>query len=187
MDPRPAPKPKGLQNSAQGFNPGKPQNKRFALKLKGREMRVPDKVAPLPRKSQSAQLGRATIGPSDPLPLVRTFDLAPLSGRVALGGRFPGLKPWAEFYGPCGAQNKGHGIEGGHKAEAGSDLSPRIVAYSIFGANHPKPYLRAIRSHLSGTEVGSDDFPSVGKFLQVHGGIPHYFLLGAGEVNRPST
>jgi hypothetical protein len=50
----------------------------------------------------------------------RTFDLAPLSGRVALGGRFPGLKPWAEFCSPCGAQNKG--------------LSPRIVAYSPFGA-----------------------------------------------------
>jgi hypothetical protein len=32
-----APKPKGLYDSAQGFNPGKPQNKRFALKLKGRE------------------------------------------------------------------------------------------------------------------------------------------------------
>jgi hypothetical protein len=55
-----------------------------------------------------------------PLPLVRTFDLAPLSGRVALGGRFPGLKPWAEFCSPCGAQNKG--------------LSPMIVAYSPFGA-----------------------------------------------------
>ncbi len=35
--------------------------------------------------------------------LVRTFDLAPPSGRVALGGRFPGLKPWAEFCSRCGA------------------------------------------------------------------------------------
>jgi hypothetical protein len=34
------PAPQGLQNSAQGFNPGNPQNKRFALK--GREMQVPD-------------------------------------------------------------------------------------------------------------------------------------------------
>ena len=49
--------------------------------------------------------------------LVRTFDLAPPSGRVALGGRFPGLKPWAEFCSPCGAENK----------------EPRIVvAYCVF-------------------------------------------------------
>jgi hypothetical protein len=34
------PAPKGLQDSAQGFNPGNPQNKRLALK--GREMRLPD-------------------------------------------------------------------------------------------------------------------------------------------------
>jgi hypothetical protein len=33
--------------------------------------------------------------------LVRTFDLAPPSGRVALGG-LPGLKPWAEFCRPFG-------------------------------------------------------------------------------------
>jgi hypothetical protein len=33
--------PKGLQDSAQGFNPGNPQNKWFALK--GREMRPRDK------------------------------------------------------------------------------------------------------------------------------------------------
>ncbi len=43
MDQEPA--PQGLQNSAQGFNPGNPQNKRFALK--GREMRVPGEVAPI--------------------------------------------------------------------------------------------------------------------------------------------
>jgi hypothetical protein len=42
MDRRPF--PQGLQDSAQGFNPGNPQNKRFALKLKGREMRVPDEA-----------------------------------------------------------------------------------------------------------------------------------------------
>jgi hypothetical protein len=57
------PAPQGLQNSAQGFNPGNPHNKRFALTrrylvapcwkntrsaglevLKGREMRVPDEA-----------------------------------------------------------------------------------------------------------------------------------------------
>jgi hypothetical protein len=32
--------PQGLQNSAQGFNPGNPQNRRFALK--GRERRLAD-------------------------------------------------------------------------------------------------------------------------------------------------
>jgi hypothetical protein len=37
------PAPKGLENSAQGFNPGNPQNKWFAL-MKGREMRVPDEA-----------------------------------------------------------------------------------------------------------------------------------------------
>ena len=62
MDQEPA--PQGLQNSAQGFHPGNPQNKRFALK--GREMRVPGKSHLLPRKSQSAQLERVIIGTSDP-------------------------------------------------------------------------------------------------------------------------
>jgi hypothetical protein len=88
MDQEPA--PQGLQNSAQGFNPGNPQNKRFALK--GREMRVPGEVAPI---------AAWNIGPR--FHPVRTFDLAPPSGRVALGGRFPGLKPWAEFCSPFGA------------------------------------------------------------------------------------
>ncbi len=37
---------------------------------------------------------------------VRTFDLAPPSGHVALGTRFPGMKPWAEFRSPCGAQKQ---------------------------------------------------------------------------------
>jgi hypothetical protein len=30
---------------------------------------------------------------------VSTFDLPPLQG-ASLGGRFPGLKPWAESYSP---------------------------------------------------------------------------------------
>ena len=113
------PAPQGLQNSAQGFNPGNPQNKRFALK--GREMRVPDEARTYRRAKSEWAIGMCdnwTIGPR--FRLVRTFDLAPPSGRVALGGRFPGLKPWAEFCSPCGAQNKG--------------LSPRIVAYSPLGA-----------------------------------------------------
>jgi hypothetical protein len=51
--------------SPEGFSPGNPQNKRFALK--GRGMRVPDEArTDLPRKSQSAQLGRI-IGPASAL------------------------------------------------------------------------------------------------------------------------
>jgi hypothetical protein len=72
----------------------------------------------LPRKSQSAQLGRATIGLSDPdSALLGRSIWRLLRGRVALGGRFPGLKPWAEFCSP----------PSGHK----QGLSPRSVAYSL--------------------------------------------------------
>jgi hypothetical protein len=89
MDRRPA--PKGLKNSAQGFNPGKPQNKRFALK--GREMRVPDRARTYCRaRVRAHNSGVLQSDHRTPLPLVRTFDLAPLSGRVALGGRFPGCR-----------------------------------------------------------------------------------------------
>ncbi len=34
-------------------------------------------------------------------------SISPPSGRVALGGRFPGLKPWAEVCRPFGARNNG--------------------------------------------------------------------------------
>ena len=36
-------------------------------------------------------------------------SLAP-SGRIALAGSFPGLKPWAEFYSPFGASASGLGM-----------------------------------------------------------------------------
>jgi len=45
---------------------------------------------------------RWTIGQL--LCLVRTFDLAPLQGAPLWGGRFPGLKSWAESSSPFGAQ-----------------------------------------------------------------------------------
>ncbi len=106
------PAPKGLQNSAQGFNPGNRQNKRFALK--GREMWVQMKLR-WPRKSQSAQLGPATIGPSDPAALLGHSIWRPFRARRSWW-QFPGLKPWAEVCSPCGAKNK--------------SLSPRIVACS---------------------------------------------------------
>jgi hypothetical protein len=130
------PAPQGLQDSAQSFNPGNPHNKRFALirryivapcwkntrsagleVLKGREMRVPDEGAPVAAQRSECAIGTCdnwTVGPR--FRLVRTFDLAPPSRRVALGGRFPGLKPWAEFCSPSG-----------HK----QGLSPRSVAYSL--------------------------------------------------------
>jgi hypothetical protein len=108
-----APAPQGLQNSAQGFNPGNPQNKRFALK--GREMRAYQmKLAPVAAQKSECAIGTCdnwTFGPR--FRLVRTSDLAPPSGRVARGGRFPGLKPWAEFFSPFGAQNKGLSPNGG--------------------------------------------------------------------------
>jgi hypothetical protein len=40
---------RGYRTSAQGFNPGNPQNKGFALK--GREMRVPDEARTAPHAS----------------------------------------------------------------------------------------------------------------------------------------
>ncbi len=58
--------PQELQNSAQGFNPGDPQNKRLALKLKGREMLIPDEDRTYCRPKIRVELGRATIGSSDP-------------------------------------------------------------------------------------------------------------------------
>ena len=54
------------------------------------------------RKNWRVQLRRATIGPY--VRFVSTFDLAHPSGRLVPGGRFPGLKPWAEVYSPFGAR-----------------------------------------------------------------------------------
>ena len=86
-------------------------------------------------------MGRATIGPLDPASALLGRDLAPPSGRVALGGRFPGLKPglkpWAEFCRPFGAQNKGLSPDCGLQpvrskmilslSSRHSDLSPKRV------------------------------------------------------------
>jgi hypothetical protein len=64
------PAPQGLQDSAPGFKGvstlGTLKIKGFALKLKGREMRVPDEARTYCRAKVRVQLGRATIGPSDP-------------------------------------------------------------------------------------------------------------------------
>jgi hypothetical protein len=86
------PAPQGLQDSAQGFNPGNPQNKRFALKLKGREMRVPDEARTYCRaKVRVRNWDVLLFGPSDPASALLGRSIwRPLQGRVALGGRFPG-------------------------------------------------------------------------------------------------
>src|ERR1700676_3384369 len=94
------------------------------------------KLAPIAAQESECAIGTCynwTIGPR--FRLVRTFDLAPPSGRVALGGRFPGLKPGLSSVAPAG-----------HKTKA---LSPRIVADRPFEAKSPKPYLRAFRDRSS--------------------------------------
>jgi hypothetical protein len=95
------PAPKGLENSAQGFNPGNPQNKRVALK--GREMRLPDGSRHCRAKVNKTNL---QLDHWARFRRVRKFDLAHPSGRIALGGRFPGLKPWADALAPAGQKTK---------------------------------------------------------------------------------
>ena len=58
---RAAPEAEGAPELSPAFNLGNPQNKRFAL-MKGARDAVPDEAGHLlPPKSQSAQLGPATI------------------------------------------------------------------------------------------------------------------------------
>ena len=123
------PAPQGLQDSAQGFNPGKPHNKRFALKLtrrylvapcwkntrsaglevlKGREMRVPDEARTHCRaKSKSAQLGRATIGPSDPASALLGRSIwRPLQGASLLVDDSQGSNPGLSSVAPAGHRTR---------------------------------------------------------------------------------
>jgi hypothetical protein len=61
------PAPQGLENSAQGFNPGNPQNRWFALK--GREMRIPDEARTYCRAKSDSAIGTCdnwTIGSASP-------------------------------------------------------------------------------------------------------------------------
>ncbi len=88
----------------------------------------------LRRKSKSAQLGRAghaTIGPSNPTSALLGRSIwRPFRARRSLGERFPGLKPWAEFCSPSGAQTKASAL----------GLWPTALSEQ----NHPIPYLRAM-------------------------------------------
>jgi hypothetical protein len=59
-------------------------------------------LAPMAAQKLEWVIEPVTIALLDPYShLVRTFDLAPLQG-VALVGRVPGLKPWAESSSPFG-------------------------------------------------------------------------------------
>src|ERR1700722_19192672 len=40
-------------------------------------------------------------------------------------------------------------------------------------------------SHLGGTGVRSYDLPPIGELLQIHRGVPHHFLVGIRQINRP--
>jgi hypothetical protein len=76
-----------------GFNPGNPPNKRFALK--GREMRVPGEARTHCRAK--VRVRNWEVRPSDPASALLGHSIwRPFRARPALGGRFPGLKPWAE-------------------------------------------------------------------------------------------
>jgi hypothetical protein len=92
------PAPQGLQDSAQGFNPGNPQNKRFALK--GREMRVPDETRTYSRaKVRVRNRDVLQLNHRTPLALFRTFDQAPLQ-YLQPGG--PGVFPTGRYeVAPC--------------------------------------------------------------------------------------
>jgi hypothetical protein len=118
--------PKGPQSSAQSFNPGTDHPERRAPK--GRQI----------ESTNNAEVGHmaapricASHLRNDGCEIHQFiwYSVA-LSGRVALGGRSPGLKPWAEFRSPFGAQNKG--------------FSPRIVALALSEHNHPKLGLGSI-------------------------------------------
>ena len=75
--------PKGQQDSAQGFNPGNPQNKWFALK--GREMRLRDESRTYYGAKVRVPIESVRIGHWTPyFHLVRTFALAPLQGACSL-------------------------------------------------------------------------------------------------------
>src|ERR1700722_10540667 len=99
-----------LQGSAQGFNPGNPQNNEFALK--GREADL-TKLAPI--AALNLECAIETCYNWTYFRVVSTFDLPPPSGRIALGGCpqrcNPGLGPPAPLgHGPSGPTTLSRGI-----------------------------------------------------------------------------
>jgi hypothetical protein len=91
-----------LQGSAQGFNPGNPQNNEFALKLKGREA---DLIKLAPIAAQNLECAIETCYNWTYFRVVSTFDLPPLQLQgESLWWRFPGSKPWVESSSPFAAR-----------------------------------------------------------------------------------
>jgi hypothetical protein len=89
--------PEGLKDSGEGLNPGNAQN---GWLLKGD--RIPDEFAhPSLREMRVRNCEVLAIGPY--FRVANRFDLAPFQGAPIWGGRFPGLKPWAESCSPFGA------------------------------------------------------------------------------------
>jgi hypothetical protein len=81
--------------------------------------------------------------PSDPAFALLGRSIWRPTGRVALGGRFPGLKPWAEFCSP-----------------SGHNLSPTIVAFITSFIPVPEGQRRSYRpsgTFRTGFFLDSDD------------------------------
>ena len=97
------------------------------------------KLPPIAARKSACAIGTCSNRNIGPRPALLGRSSGPPSERVALDGRFPGLKAWLDFRSP----------PAGHKTRP----QPRIVAYSpLFGAkSHPKPYLAPFGSvpHLS--------------------------------------
>jgi hypothetical protein len=117
--------PEGLQDSAQGFNPGnRPPGRRA---LKGRQIRrirnrrkehiyLGAAIAPLcagahyfsHREIVSLLTNTLFLFGSNRTHLAHVISRPFRANRFF--GCFPGLKPWAESYSPCGAKNIPNGL-----------------------------------------------------------------------------
>jgi hypothetical protein len=94
------------------------------------ECRVSGDIGPVP--SFAVNWDVLQLDHRTPLPLVRTFDLAPLSGRVALGGRFPGLKPGLSSVAPAGHKTKASAQGLWDRSDLGvSECRERVVRCSV--------------------------------------------------------
>ena len=95
--------PKGLEDLAQGFNPGNHPISRCALKGRRRTRSIPPDLAP-PNRDQSIVDVQAETGGEEIvfLTLLGQSMWRPFRARRR-GGRFLGLKPQAESYSPFGA------------------------------------------------------------------------------------
>ena len=102
--------PEGLQDSAQGFNPGNHSIERFRPEgARGYRMNLALQHCSkrrwwisIARRSERAI---ETFHNCTLLPCGWYVRSCAHSGRVSLGGGFPGLKPWAESSRPFGTKN----------------------------------------------------------------------------------